>query len=95
MIKKIIRIKQWSNFTIELLPMVTSGDKFLMDKLITAGGKGLFVKELEEALLTKRADIAVHSTKDMPKELPKGLIVDGGIKTQVNGAGFWCNQVCF
>jgi hydroxymethylbilane synthase len=70
-----ILLKQWPNFTVELLPMVTSGDKFLMDKLITAGGKGLFVKELEEALLTKRADIAVHSTKDMPAELPKGLIL--------------------
>ena len=46
--------------------MITSGDKFLRDKLLAAGGKGLFVKELEEALLTKRADIAVHSAKDMP-----------------------------
>ena len=68
-----ILLKQWPNSTIELLPMVTSGDKFLMDKLLAAGGKGLFVKELEEALLSKRADIAVHSTKDMPAELPEGL----------------------
>lgn len=60
---------------IELLPMVTSGDQFLKDKLLVAGGKGLFVKELEEALLDKRADIAVHSTKDMPAELPEGLIL--------------------
>lgn len=66
-------LKQWPELTIELLPMVTSGDKFLMDKLLAAGGKGLFVKELEEALLTKRADIAVHSTKDMPAALPEGL----------------------
>lgn len=66
-------LKQWPNMTIELLPMVTSGDKFLMDKLLAAGGKGLFVKELEEALLSNRADIAVHSTKDMPAELPAGL----------------------
>lgn len=58
---------------IELLPMVTSGDKFLKDKLLAAGGKGLFVKELEEALLDKRADLAVHSTKDMPSLLPDGL----------------------
>lgn len=68
-----ILLKQWPNIIIELLPMVTSGDKFLMDKLQAAGGKGLFVKELEESLLSKRADIAVHSTKDMPAELPEGL----------------------
>lgn len=66
-------LNQWPNAVIELLPMVTSGDKFLKDKLLVAGGKGLFVKELEEALLDKRADIAVHSTKDMPAEFPKGL----------------------
>ncbi|MBL7480641.1 hydroxymethylbilane synthase [Legionella bononiensis] len=66
-------LKQWPSLTIELLPMVTSGDKFLKDKLLVAGGKGLFVKELEEALLDKRADFAVHSTKDMPAELPSGL----------------------
>lgn len=66
-------LKQWPGITIELLPMVTSGDKFLKDKLLVQGGKGLFVKELEEALLDKRADIAVHSTKDMPAQLPEGL----------------------
>lgn len=58
---------------IELLPMSTSGDKFLKDKLQVIGGKGLFVKELEEALLDKRADFAVHSSKDMPAEFPQGL----------------------
>ncbi|KGP62379.1 porphobilinogen deaminase [Legionella norrlandica] len=66
-------LKQWPNLTIELLPMITSGDRFLKDKLLSAGGKGLFVKELEEALLDKRADLAVHSTKDMPAILPEGL----------------------
>jgi hydroxymethylbilane synthase len=63
----------WPDLTIELLPLVTSGDTFLKDKLLVAGGKGLFVKELEEALLAKKADIAVHSSKDMPADLPKGL----------------------
>ncbi|KTD17566.1 hydroxymethylbilane synthase [Legionella jordanis] len=58
---------------VELVPMVTSGDKFLKDKLQAAGGKGLFVKELEEALLDKRADIAVHSMKDVPTTFPDGL----------------------
>ena len=59
--------------TIELLPMTTSGDAFLNDKLLAIGGKGLFVKELEEALLDERADFAVHSMKDVPTILPKGL----------------------
>jgi hydroxymethylbilane synthase len=68
-------IKQWPDLKVELLPMVTSGDKFIKDKLQAMGGKGLFVKELEEALLDKRADIAVHSSKDMPAELPPGLIL--------------------
>ncbi|HRD69158.1 MAG TPA: hydroxymethylbilane synthase [Legionella sp.] len=66
-------LEKWPMHTIELLPMVTSGDKFLKDKLLAEGGKGLFVKELEEALLDKRADLAVHSTKDMPAMLPEGL----------------------
>ncbi|MFT4058530.1 MAG: hydroxymethylbilane synthase [Legionella sp.] len=66
-------LKQHSQLTIELLPMTTSGDKFLNDKLLTVGGKGLFVKELEEALLAQRADFAVHSAKDMPAEFPAGL----------------------
>jgi len=66
-------LKQWPTARIELLPLVTSGDKFLKDKLLAVGGKGLFVKELEEALLDGRADIAVHSTKDMPATFPQGL----------------------
>ncbi|STX29883.1 porphobilinogen deaminase [Legionella beliardensis] len=63
----------YPDITIELLPMITSGDKFNKDKLQALGGKGLFVKELEEALLEKRADLAVHSMKDVPAELPNGL----------------------
>ena len=53
----------------------TSGDKFLEEKLATIGGKGLFVKELEEALLQGHIDFAVHSLKDMPAEQPEGLII--------------------
>ncbi|RUR12021.1 hydroxymethylbilane synthase [Legionella sp. km772] len=68
-------LHHWPNLLVELVPMLTSGDKFLKDKLQAAGGKGLFVKELEEALLDKRADLAVHSTKDMPAFLPQGLIL--------------------
>ncbi len=68
-------INHWPHLSIELMPLVTSGDQFLKDKLLAAGGKGLFVKELEEALLDQRADLAVHSTKDMPVELPTGLVL--------------------
>lgn len=60
-------------FLVEILPIVTTGDK-LKDKTLSAfGGKGLFVKEIEEALLDFRCDIAVHSLKDVPYQLPKGL----------------------
>lgn len=58
---------------IELLKLTTQGDKILDAPLAKIGGKGLFVKELEHALLEGRADIAVHSTKDVPMELPEGL----------------------
>ncbi|OOR93202.1 hydroxymethylbilane synthase [Moraxella caviae] len=58
---------------VELLEMVTRGDKILDTPLAKIGGKGLFVKELETALYEKRADIAVHSLKDVPMVLPEGL----------------------
>ncbi len=59
--------------TVELVPMVTRGDKILDTPLAKIGGKGLFVKELELAMLENRADIAVHSMKDVPMEFPDGL----------------------
>ncbi|OAT28239.1 porphobilinogen deaminase [Buttiauxella brennerae ATCC 51605] len=59
--------------TVELVPMVTRGDIILDTPLAKVGGKGLFVKELELALLEGRADIAVHSMKDVPVEFPEGL----------------------
>ena len=58
---------------VELVPMVTKGDVILDSPLAKIGGKGLFVKELEAALLDGRADIAVHSMKDVPMEFPQGL----------------------
>jgi hydroxymethylbilane synthase len=57
----------------ELRPMRTQGDRMLDAPLAKVGGKGLFVKELERALLDGSADIAVHSMKDMPVHLPSGL----------------------
>lgn len=59
--------------TVELVPMSTQGDKILDTPLAKVGGKGLFVKELETAMLEGRADIAVHSMKDVPVEFPEGL----------------------
>jgi len=58
---------------VELLPLVTTGDRQTKWSLEKSGGKGLFTKELEEALLDGRADLAVHSAKDMPTEMPAGL----------------------
>ena len=59
--------------TIEILTMKTTGDKILNQALERAGGKGLFVKELDHALLEKRSDLSVHSLKDVPTELPEEL----------------------
>ena len=58
---------------VELIEMTTQGDKILDTPLAKVGGKGLFVKELEQGMLEGRADIAVHSMKDVPAELPDGL----------------------
>lgn len=58
---------------VELLPFVTKGDVILDTPLAKVGGKGLFVKELEVAMLEGKADIAVHSMKDVPMEFPEGL----------------------
>lgn len=58
---------------VSLLTMQTSGDRFLDASLADKGGKGLFVKELETALIDGRADLAVHSMKDVPVTLPPGL----------------------
>ncbi len=58
---------------VELLPMSTRGDELLQASLAEVGGKGLFIKELESALADGRADLAVHSMKDMPAELPPGF----------------------
>jgi len=65
--------KQHPQLQVELVTMSTQGDKILDTPLAKIGGKGLFVKELEQALLENRADIAVHSMKDVPMHFPDGL----------------------
>jgi len=65
--------KRYSYLEIELNRIKTTGDKILDVPLAKVGGKGLFVKEIEEALLRHEADIAVHSMKDVPTEFPEGL----------------------
>lgn len=62
-----------ADLRVELVTFVTQGDKILDTPLAKIGGKGLFVKELEAALLDGRADLAVHSMKDVPMALPEGL----------------------
>lgn len=66
-------LRAHSELSVELVTMTTRGDKILDTPLAKVGGKGLFVKELEHALLEDRADIAVHSMKDVPMEFPEGL----------------------
>ena len=65
--------KHFPQLSVELVTMVTKGDIILDTPLAKIGGKGLFVKELELALLENRADIAVHSMKDVPMTFPEGL----------------------
>ena len=70
-VAKIIKSKLFLDC--ELIPIITSGDKAKNVVLYDIGGKGLFIKELEEALLSKEIDLAVHSLKDVPGMIPKGF----------------------
>ncbi|MDQ0417263.1 hydroxymethylbilane synthase [Croceifilum oryzae] len=70
------RLKEMEpNLTVELEKIVTKGDKILDVTLSKVGGKGLFVKEIESALLNGEIDLAVHSMKDLPAEMPEGLTI--------------------
>ena len=68
-------LRHHPQLNVELVPMSTQGDKILDTPLAKIGGKGLFVKELEQAMLDGRADIAVHSMKDVPVDFPPGLML--------------------
>jgi hydroxymethylbilane synthase len=67
--------KAHAGLTVDLLPLSTRGDELIDQRLDKAGGKGLFVKELENAMTDGRADLAVHSMKDVPAELPPGFVL--------------------
>jgi len=73
---------------VRLLPLSTRGDEILDRSLAEIGGKGLFLKELEKALLDGRADLAVHSLKDVPAEQPDGLAL-GAFLPRANPADLW------
>ncbi|MNO31372.1 Porphobilinogen deaminase [compost metagenome] len=70
-------------FTFEVHKIVTKGDRILDVTLSKVGGKGLFVKEIEQAMLAHEIDMAVHSMKDMPSELPEGLM-NGAVPRRVD-----------
>lgn len=75
-------IQLHNDIEVELIGMQTEGDRFLDSSLVNIGGKGLFVKELEEALLRNDADIAVHSMKDVVVDLPENLILHTILKRE-------------
>ena len=65
--------QEYPGLEVETLTIKTSGDRFLDTPLKAIGGKGIFVKEIEEALIRREIDLAVHSLKDLPTEIPEGL----------------------
>ena len=71
-----------SGVTIEIVALHTTGDRLKDVPLTEAGGKGLFTKEIEEALIAGEVDIAVHSAKDMPTVLPSGLVLAGCLERE-------------
>jgi hydroxymethylbilane synthase len=73
-VKRVLE-QAWPRLAVELVGMTTQGDQWLSAPLSEVGGKGLFIKELEQALLDGRAEIAVHSMKDVPAELPPGFVL--------------------
>ena len=78
---------RWPGRTIELVPIKTTGDKILDVPLAKIGGKGLFTKEIDEALLDGRIDLAVHSMKDVPFQLPDGIDFAAGLRPERPSAG--------
>jgi hydroxymethylbilane synthase len=77
---------------VEILGMTTEGDRRLDVSLAAVGGKGLFVKELEEAIARGRADMAVHSAKDVPVELPEGYVLAATLEREDPRDAFVSNR---
>lgn len=77
---------------VALLPMTTAGDQLLSSPLATVGGKDLFVKELEQAMLEGRADLAVHSMKDVPVQQPAGLVLSAFLAGEDPSDAFVSNR---
>jgi len=89
-VKSVLQEK-FPQHTVELIIIKTQGDKILDVPLAKVGGKGLFVKEIEHALLTRNIDIAVHSMKDMPAEIPEGLCI-GAVPERENPFDVFISQ---
>ena len=69
------RLREEQGLEVELVRVTTTGDRIQNRTLAEIGGKGLFIKELESAMLEGRADLAVHSMKDVPGNLPEGFVL--------------------
>lgn len=78
--REVARHLQNLNFTTDIVPIISSGDKNLTQPLYSLGITGIFTKDLDIALLNKEVDIAVHSLKDIPTELPEGLDIIAVLK---------------
>ena len=84
--------KKFPHITTQLLPMTTKGDQILDVTLNKIGGKGLFLKELEQAMLAGKADIAVHSMKDVPADMPDEFSICSIFKRHDASDAFVSNQ---
>ena len=84
--------RHYPDCAVELVKIVTSGDRILDVPLAKIGGKGLFTKEIEQAMLDKKIDLAVHSLKDMPTELPEGLTLAAITERAHAGDAFVSNK---
>jgi hydroxymethylbilane synthase len=82
------QLQQVTERPVEIQTFLTKGDRILNVTLSKVGGKGLFVKEIEEAILRGEVDFAVHSLKDMPAELPKGLVI-GAVSRREDPRDCW------
>ncbi len=89
---RLIRAHGLSPDDMEIVIIRTTGDKVQDRPLAEIGGKGLFTREIEEALLARRIDLAVHSMKDMPTELPRGLVIPTMLEREDVRDAFICRK---